>query len=311
MIIWNGIDAYPKDAGPAVATLGNYDGVHLGHAAILKGVVHEAARRRARALVVTFDPHPMSVVAPSRRPKLLLTRRQKLETLEELGLDGVLVLAFDASVAALSPEAFVDLLVARVPLASVHVGRGFRFGHGRAGDLDALRAAGSKHGFEVHGVEPVAVDGETVSSSAIRGALDDGDPERAGRLLGRPFAVTGIVVPGERRGRSLDFPTANLRVENEIVPRRGVYVTETSALVSRYPSVTNVGVRPTFDGTALTVETHIMDFDDDLYGERIEVRFLARIRDEVRFGSSAELADQIARDRAAATAWFQRVALPS
>ena len=155
------------------------------------------------------------------------------------------------------------------------------------------------------------IGGETVSSSAIRSAVEAGDVERAARLLGRPFAVEGRVARGEERGRTLSFPTANVDVENETVPRRGVYVTETVALAARHPSVTNVGTRPTFDGGALTVESHLLDFDEDLYGERVEVRFLARLRDERRFSGPDELADQIARDRAAASAWFQRLPEPA
>lgn len=306
MNVWNGIERYPADAPPVVASIGNFDGVHLGHRAILDSAVADARRRGTTAVLVTFDPHPLSVVAPERKPRLIQTRRQKLESLAAAGLDGVLVLRFDGAMAALSGERFfAEVLGDRVRLAAVHVGETFRFGHDRTGGLDLLRTIGEAAGFAVVGVPPVRAGDEVVSSSSIRRRVGEGDVERARAMLGRPFALTGEVVRGEGRGRSLSFPTANLAVENELLPRRGVYVTQSSALALRVPSVTNVGIRPTFPGNGLSVETHLIDFDEDLYGERIEVRFLAKIRDEMRFDSPSELADQIARDRAAAVSYFR------
>jgi riboflavin kinase / FMN adenylyltransferase len=306
MIVWNGMDAYPHDAAPVVATIGNYDGVHLGHRAILESVASAAKLRGRESLLATFDPHPLSVVAPSRRPRLLQTRRQKLDTLAERGIDGVLILKFDTAFAAMTGEEFFrTFLKGRVTPAAIHVGATFRFGHDRAGDVDLLRRIGAEMGFEVVGIPQVEVSGEIVTSSAIRRLVEDGDVERAGRMLGRPFALTGEVVGGDGRGRTLDFPTANLDVENEMLPRRGVYVTEASVLSSRNAAVTNIGVRPTFGGETLLVETHLIDFDEDVLGERMEVRFLARLRDEKRFAGPDDLADQIARDRAAAVAFFQ------
>jgi len=310
MNVWNALESFPTGREPIVATIGNFDGVHLGHQAILASVARESRARRAPSLLVTFDPHPLAVVAPGRRPKLLMTRRQKLEVLESAGLDGVLVLPFDRELAAMTGEEFFsDHLAARIRFASVHVGRNFRFGQARSGDLRLLEAIGAAGGFAVEGIPPVEIDGETVSSSAIRIAVEDGEVERAAAMLGRAFALTGEVVRGEGRGRSLDYPTANLAVDNEMIPRRGVYVTETIVLASRFPSVTNVGVRPTFGGTRLCVETHLIDVEDDLYGERIEVRFLARLRDEIRFDGPAALSDQISRDLAAAHGFFSRLAL--
>jgi riboflavin kinase/FMN adenylyltransferase len=308
MIIWNDTADYPDHRGKVVASIGNFDGVHVGHVAILASAVEEARRRELPALLITFEPHPLAVVAPARRPVLLQTRRQKLGALEQAGLSDVLVLHFDEQMAALDGEAFFgQLLAGGVDLAAVHVGENFRFGHRRTGDLGLLRVIGEHHGFDVVGVPPICIDGTTVSSSVIRRAVVAGDIERAGRLLGRCFALTGEVVRGEGRGSGLQFPTANLETENEIVPGNGVYVTETLALAGRYPSMTNVGVRPTFGGKTVVVESHLLDFVGDLYGERLEVRFLARIRDEQEFPSAFELADQIARDRAAAEAYFHNV----
>lgn len=306
MIVWNGMERYPHGAAPVVATIGNYDGVHLGHRAILRSVALAARTRGLSSLVVTFDPHPLAVVAPARRPRLLQTRRQKLDALEECGVDGVLILRFDGALAALSGEGFFrEFLRGRVTPAAIHVGDSFRFGHDRAGDVDLLCRLGAEIGFEVVGVPQVTSDGELVSSSAIRKAVEEGDIGRARRMLGRPFTLTGEIVAGDGRGRTLDFPTANLDVENEMIPHRGVYVTETLVLSARYPSVTNVGVRPTFGGSSLIVETHVIEFDDDIVGERMDLRFLARLRDEKRFSGPDELADQIARDRAAAVAYFE------
>ncbi len=306
MIVWNGIERYPEDAPASCATIGNYDGIHLGHQAILRAVVSSARARGCPSILVTFDPHPLSIVAPERQPRRLQTRRQKLDSLSEMGLDGVLILRFDAEMAAMTGrDFFTRVLGERVPLAAVHVGENFRFGHDRAGDVALLRRIGAETGFEVVGVRAVEVGGEIVSSSVIRRAVEEGDVERAQRMLGRPFALTGEVVRGEGRGRSLEFPTANLDVENELVPRRGVYVTEAVVLCARHASVTNVGFRPTFGGNDLIVESHLIDFDEDLVGERMEIRFLARLRDEMRFSGPSELVDQIARDRAAAIAFFQ------
>jgi riboflavin kinase/FMN adenylyltransferase len=305
MRIVNGIERFAGGAGAVAASIGNYDGVHVGHQEILRRTVKQARSRGASSLLITFDPHPAAVVAPARRPRHLQTRRQKLDALESTGLDTLLILEFTPAVAALSGEEFFSrLLLPHLRFASIHVGEGFRFGHGRGGGLRTLRRIGEREGFAVDGVAPVQIDGVTVSSSIIRKAVEEGRVEQACRMLGRPFALLGEVVPGRGRGTEIRFPTANIAVENEMLPAIGVYVTETVALAARHRSLTNVGIRPTFGGGDMIVETHLLDFEDDLYTERIEVRFLARIRDEMRFGSAVELADQIARDRAAAEAYF-------
>lgn len=312
MNIWNGVESVPDDMPPVVASIGKCDGVHLGHQEIMRRVATEARQRGLPALLISFDPHPTAVVAPDRLPRLIQTRRQKMDCLEQTGLTDFLILEFDEALAALSGERFfTDVLLPRLRFAALFVGQNFRFGRERQGGLSLLSEIGEREGFEVHGVEPVVVDGEVVSSSTIRTAVDSGDVERAAKMLGRPFALSGEIVEGTGRGREMHCPTANLMAETELLPRSGVYVTETLALASRYPSVTNVGVRPTFSGRDLTVETHLLDFDDDLYTERVEIRFLAWIRDEMRFENPMELADQIARDRAAALSYFQNVRIVS
>jgi len=310
MRIWNGIEGYPREAGPVVATIGNYDGVHLGHQAILRGVFSEGRRRGCPTLLVTFSPHPLTVVAPERAPQLLQSRGQKLESLRQAGLSDVLILGFTAEVAALSGEEFFEqLLLPRVPLAALHVGENFRFGQGRHGDLALLSRLGARSGFAVHGVAKVEIDGTVVSSSAVRAALASGDVVLARRMLGRPHVVSGRVVRGDGRGASLACPTANLETEEQALPADGVYITESRVIAGRFPSMTNVGHRPTFAGDVLRVETHLLEFTESLYGERIDVHFLERLRDERRFPDADALADQLARDRAAALAYFQNLSL--
>jgi len=310
MRIWNGIESYPEDTPPVVCTIGNYDGVHLGHQEILRRVVEEAETRGAPSLLITFSPHPLSVVAPEREPKRLQSRGQKLESLRQSGLSDVLILSFTAELARLGGQAFFDQLLAeRIRFASIHVGENFAFGHRREGDVDLLRTIGAGRGFEVHGVAPVVQNDRVISSTAIRQALADGEVRLAREMLGRPHAIAGEVVRGDGRGHSLSCPTANVESENEVLPRAGVYVTESMVIAGRFPSVTNVGVRPTFDGERLTLETHLLEFTDDLYHEQIEVQFLERLRDEERFDDPNALADQLARDRAAATAFFQNQSL--
>jgi len=310
MKIWNGIDSYPDGGPPVVATIGNYDGVHLGHQAIVRSVVKNAKLEGHTSVLITFEPHPLSVVAPERHPRQIQTRRQKLESLESTELDAVLILPFDSELASLSGEEFFSrILCGPLRFSAIHVGSSFRFGHHRGGDVDLLRTIGKDKGFEVVGVAPVMVGDGVVSSSTIRKLVEDGEVGAAGEMLGRPFGVVGEVVEGDGRGRAMRFPTANVDTENDLLPRRGVYITETIALATRHPSVSNVGTRPTFDGGSVVVETHLLSYEGDLYGQRIEVRFLERLRDERRFSGPEELADQIARDRAAAEGYFQNLPL--
>jgi riboflavin kinase/FMN adenylyltransferase len=312
MNIWNGMESLPDEMSPVVASIGKCDGVHLGHQEIMRRVADEARRQQLPALLISFDPHPTAIVAPDRLPRLIQTRRQKLDCLELTGLTDFLILEFDEALAALDGnQFFTEVLLPKLRFAALFVGENFRFGRDRSGDLALLRELGESEGFEVYGVEPVLLEGEIVSSSAIRRAVEAGNVELAARMLGRPFGLSGEVVEGTGRGRELQFPTANLQVETELLPRSGVYVTETVALASRHPSITNVGIRPTFSGRELTVESHLLEFDDDLYTERVEVRFLARVRDEMKFENPVDLADQIARDRAAALSYFQNVRITS
>jgi riboflavin kinase/FMN adenylyltransferase len=311
MKVWNGLADLPERKSPVVASIGNYDGVHRGHQAILASAIADARRRGLVAALITFDPHPLTVVAPDRRPDLVQTRRQKLRSLEQTGIDEVLILQFDTALAQLDGEAFFnDYLLPRCPLAAVHVGQNFRFGKARRGDVDLLTAIGQRAGFEVERAEAVTVDDRIVSSSAVREAVRTGDVACATRLLGHPFALTGLVARGAARGAELGFPTANLEPDNMLLPRVGVYLSQVRALAGLHVAMTNVGVRPTFGDERLCVEAHLLDFDQDLYGQRIEVLFLERLRDEQRFDGSEQLADQLARDRAATESYFAQLRLP-
>ncbi|MCP3977948.1 MAG: bifunctional riboflavin kinase/FAD synthetase [bacterium] len=310
MKIWNALEALPDGPVRCVASIGNYDGVHVGHRAILARVVERAAATGVRSLLITFDPHPLSIVAPQHAPSLLQTRRQKLDSLEATGLSDVVVLTFDESIAALSGEEFFeDYLMPRLSFVGLHVGGSFRFGKARSGDLTLLRRLGERHAFAVEECPAIEIGGETVSSTAVRKAVAAGDVDRAQRMLGRPFALTGEVIRGAGRGRQLDFPTANLEPDNDLLPASGVYVTDVAVRAARYGAMTNIGVRPTFGGRTLSIESHLLGFSDELYNERMEVRFLARLRGEMRFSSPAELADQIARDQAATESFFHNAPL--
>ena len=294
-------------AVPAVA-IGNFDGVHLGHQALVRAAVADARAQRGAAVVLTFDPHPARVIAPERAPRTLLTLEQRAEVLAELGVDVLAVLVFDLAVAALTPEQFArEILGHCLETRVAVVGERFRFGRERAGDAALLTQLGARMGFRVHAVSVVMLDGLPVSSSRAREALARGDVEAAARLLGRAFFVDGRVVSGDGRGRELGVPTANLEVRNESQPANGVYAGwARSREGGRWPCVVNVGTRPTFGGRAASIEAHLLGFDGDLYGCELRLWFARRLREERRFSGSVELVEQIRRDVLAARAILER-----
>jgi riboflavin kinase/FMN adenylyltransferase len=304
-----GSGALSRKLANAVVTIGNFDGVHVGHRAIMEIVTARAAARRGEAVVYTFDPHPRKVLQPGRAPGLLTTLEQKLERLAELGVDVVVVEPFVAGFASLSPERFVrEILHARLAPVEVYVGYDFRFGKDREGSMRLLTELGPHLGFSVTIVSEVTVDGRDVNSTRIRALLGEGRVEEAALLLDRPYTIWGRVVAGDRRGRSLGFPTANLAPENEILPRAGVYAGRVRFLDpgspgegARWPAVANLGHRPTFGGDArLSCEAHLLGFDGDVYGRRVELAFEHRLRDERRFPDPDALRAQIQRDAAEA-----------
>jgi riboflavin kinase / FMN adenylyltransferase len=297
-IVRLGAPLRPQRASPAVA-IGNFDGVHLGHQALVGAAVADARADAGTPMVLTFDPHPARVIAPERAPRTLLTLEQRAEVLAELGIDVVAVLDFDAALAALSPEEFVgEVLVRRLGAKVVVVGERFRFGHARAGDAALLARLGAASGFRVHALPVVLQDGQPVSSSRIRAALAEGDVVAAARLLGRPFFIDGRVVRGDGRGRQIGVPTANLESLNESLPANGVYAAwaRTAKDAKHWPAVVNLGQRPTFEGRGGSLEAHLLGFLGDVYGSLLRLSFVKRLRDERRFAGAAELVEQIRRD---------------
>lgn len=309
MRIYQGSASIAETDRGCVLTIGNFDGVHLGHQALLAALLERARIRKCPAVVYTFHPHPRQVLSPERAERLLMTPEQLETELARSGVDALIREPFDRKFASQSAEAFLaDVIHARIAPEALFVGRDFHFGKGRAGGDETLVRIGPDLGIRVTIIPQVSAGGSDVSSTRIRRALVAGGVEEARLCLGRAYAIRGRVVEGERRGRTLGFPTANLEVENEILPANGVYATwlrrlETSADSRvRCAGVTNIGVRPTFEPGQVLCETHLLDFDADLYGERIELCFEAQLRGERRFPSPAALAEQISRDASSARA---------
>ena len=295
-------------ARPAVLTLGVFDGLHLGHQLIISRVVERARATGAVPTVITFDPHPRAVLHPESAPPLLQTFDQKVEAFGVLGVEQTIVVRFTREFAEVSAGEFLkDVVHDRLQAKEVYLGRGFAFGRNREGDIALLRRVSRELGFHADEVPEVRLRGQRISSSRIRHLLADGRVNLARRMLGRPYGVEGRVVRGAERGRTIGFPTANLRPDNRVIPRGGVYVTATLIQGAWRRSVTNVGVRPTFEDAAEpSVETFVMDWGGDLYGDVVRVRFLHRLRDERRFSSVEELKRQIDSDAARARKYFTR-----
>src|SRR5215210_7660617 len=287
---------------PTVLTLGIFDGLHLGHQLVMSTVVERARAAGAVPTVITFDPHPRAVLHPESAPPLLQTFDQKTEAFGVLGIEQTIVVRFTREFAGVRAEEFLrDVVHERLQSKEVYLGRGFAFGQGREGDINLLRRVSRELGFHADEVPEVRLRGRRISSSRIRGLLAEGRVGLARRMLGRPYGVEGRVVRGQERGRTLGFPTANLRPQNRVIPRNGVYVTATLIEGAWRRSITNVGTRPTFEEAAEpSVETYVINWSGDLYGDVLRVRFLYRLRDERRFGSVEELKRQIARDQSRA-----------
>lgn len=291
-----------------VVTIGNFDGVHVGHQEMLRRVVERARELDRPSVVLTFDPHPMKLLHPQRAPKLIQTLRQREEAIAALGIDALVVVPFTREFAGLPAEEFVrDLLGRSLGACEVHVGAGFAFGCGKRGNVALLSQLGEEAGLRVVPLDVVAEGGEPVSSTRVRTLLEGGDVPEVRRLLGRPFAMEGVIAKGDRMGRKIGFPTINLRSENELYPRDGVYVTKVllRSFERTFSCVTNIGRRPTvYEDYATTVESYILDFSSDVYGEPIRLMFFERLRDEKVFPSMLELTAQIRRDVEATRLWL-------
>ena len=294
-------------ARPTVLTLGVFDGLHLGHQLIMKTVVDRARAINAVPTVITFEPHPRAVLHPESAPPLLQTFDQKIEALSVLGIEQAIVIHFDSAFSRIHAEDFLrDVVVDRLHAKEVYLGHGFFFGNNREGNIDLLRRASEKLGFLSDEVPEVRLRGKRIGSTVIRELLLNGRVNLARRMLGRPYGVEGPVARGDARGVGLGFPTANVQPHNRVIPRRGVYVTATLIEGQWRRSVTNIGVRPTFgDALASSVETHVINWTGDLYGDVLRVRFLHRLRDEKKFNSINELKFQIERDVTRAERYFE------
>ena len=288
----------PRGPRGSVACIGAFDGLHLGHRELVRRALARARELDAEATVVSFDPLPREFFARGDKPPRLMLPRAKFEGLRDLGVDAVGLLRFDAKLAAMPAQDFGrELLVERLRVREVWVGPGFRFGHARGGDLALLQRIGADAGFAAHAVEPVLFGGEAVSSTRIRAALAAGDFDLAERLLGRRYAIGGHVVRGRQLGCTLGFPTANLRFGGKTPALRGIYATLVHGIgAAPMPSVSSFGTRPTVDGVEPLLEAHLFDFDGDLYGRRIEVEFVAKLRDEERFPDLDALVEQMRID---------------
>ena len=293
---------------PTVLTLGVFDGLHLGHQLIMKTVVERARALGAVPTVITFDPHPRAVLHPESAPPLLQTFDQKIEAFGVHGIEQTIVVRFTKEFASISaPEFLRDMVKERLHAEEVYLGKGFAFGHNREGNIELLKRLGAELDFVAGEVPEVSFRGKRVSSSKIREVLARGQVNLARRMLGRPYGVEGRVERGAERGHKLGFPTANLHPQNRVIPRNGVYVTGTLIDDQWRRSVTNIGLRPTFgEATEPSVETYVMNWDGDLYGDVIRIRFLYRLRDERKFSSIDELKTQIDRDVLRANSYFER-----
>jgi len=284
----------------AVLSIGNFDGVHIGHQAVLTHVVDRARSMGAPSVAMTLDPHPIKLLRPGDAPRLLTNLDQRLELIARTGIGTTLVLPFTHRLARMSAEAFVrDVLVERLAVREVYIGKNFRFGADRIGDVELLRTMGDQYGFRAASAPIVEAEGGVVSSTRVREAVTAGRVEEAAKLLARAVFVDGPVLEGKRLGRTLGFPTLNIEMENEIEPRHGVYVTAVHipSFGRTFPAVTNIGVRPTvYQNSLTTIESHLLDFTADVYGERIRLFFLLRLREERTFNSTMQLMSQIRLD---------------
>jgi len=281
----------------AVVTLGNFDGLHVGHQELVRRVIDRAAKRKGTSVAFTFHPHPLKVLSPGTCPELISTYDEKVALFEELGVDLLVILGFTKTFATMSAEDFARIVLQEnLDAKEVLVGFNYRFGRNREGDVARLREFGARMGFEVVEIPEVSVENEIVSSTKIRDLLRAGDVSHAARLLGRSYAVTGTVVEGDKRGRTLGFPTANLDPKHEILPYPGVYAANVFVERDQLNGIVNVGYRPTFDKHDLCCEVHIFNFDKDIYGKEITVFFIEKIRNEKRFNSVEALVNQIGRD---------------
>jgi len=309
MQVFHKLGDIPADFGPALVSVGNFDGVHRAHRAVLGEIVTRAKTLRARSVAVTFEPHPMRILRPDHNLKLLTPTPEKLRLLATTGIDAVLLLPFTRDLSLMTPHQFAhDILKRRLHACEVHEGFNFHFGHKASGNIQTLRELGREMGFEVHDYPEMRLRGETVSSSHIRKLLREGRASRARHLLARPFSILSSAGRGRGYGSKYTVPTINLARYEEIVPKDGVYITQTRVGQECFDSVTNIGNRPTFGADSFAIETHLLKFHPiEVTAEtEVELHFLDRLRDEIKFPSAEALKQQIGRDVAKAQKYFRR-----
>lgn len=301
MILITDLSKIKKRFTNSIITLGNFDGLHLGHQELIKTIIRRAEETSGLSMVVTFRPHPLKILAPEKCPPLISIYEEKILLLEKLGIDVLVKIPFTLDFSAMEPRDFVkNILCDMLGAREIFVGYNYRFGKGRKGNILMLRDLGKEFGFSVREVEQVSLNGEVISSTRIRELIKDGDVEHAAQLLGRPYAVCGIVVKGDGRGRGLGVPTANIASKHSIIPSNGVYAARLFVRDRHYNGIVNIGMRPTFDAKSLAIEVHIFDFDEDVYGEDITIYFIRKIREEKKFQNAEALIKQIGKDIAEA-----------
>ena len=310
MEVFRDIEDSPRPELKTVVTMGNFDGIHLGHQALVGNAVAEAKQWRTKSVVFTFEPHPLKLLAPERAPRMIVNRQDKIDMLQALGVDVIIVQTFDHRFANIEAEDFVRrYLLERLNLSKIWLGRDLRFGRARQGDAEDLIRWGSELGFSVGIVEPILIQGKRISSSRIRQLIEQGRVDEVQPMLGRYHFISGTVVSGHRRGRNMGFPTANLAAATELLPQDGIYATVLELQDHHWLSVSSVGHNPTFGQGSRTVEAYILDFTQDIYGEPVKLSFVQRIREERRFAQIEELVTQMHEDVQAARAIFDQLSL--
>ncbi len=310
VIHYPGDDRPPWLAHPVLA-LGNFDGLHRGHLKIMERVRRGAAERGGSPMAMTFDPHPPRVLRPEKAPPLLMTTAQRLEALEGAGMQAVAIVQFTHELSRWEPETFVKtVLVDWLHVSEVWVGANFLFGRDRSGNFSVLRGLGQRYGFRADKIDPVRYKDFVVSSTRVRRLVSEGRVDEAGALLGHAYYIDGTVVEGAKRGREIGFPTANLRTDNELIPPHGVYASTLTVDGVARAGITNIGVRPTFgENGAVTIETHVLKYDGELYGKKVRLAFAQRLRDERRFDDVDALRAQIEADERRAERLFSRLSV--
>ena len=302
------LDNLPKDIKNPVVTIGNFDGVHWAHQAIFKKVIERARYLHGTSVIITFEPHPVKVMSPEKIKPLITLLEQKRELVNDQGINIFLLIKFTLEFAAISARDFVkDILVNKLRIKEIIVGYDYAFGHNREGNINILKEMGQQFNFNVLQVGPVYAGKILVSSTSIRNLIMEGDVSGAKQLLGRNYQIRGEVIRGKDRGGSLlGYPTANIKLVDELIPKEGVYIVTVDISGKIYKGLTNIGYNPTFKDKTLSVETHIFDLSDDILSQRIKINFLSRLRDEITFASVKDLSQQINRDIKQAREFFQK-----